>query len=64
MKTLSLRSNCWQTSREMERAQSRVLLQVLVKEAESRIMEGLRNFIKVDNHCALSGPLERRSKVF
>ena len=54
--------NCWQTSRKMEMGQSGVLLQVFVKEAE---MDGLRNFIEVDNHSALDvGHLKEGTRSF
>ena len=38
---LSMRSNCWRTSRKMEIAQSRVLQQAFVKEAEKALWRTL-----------------------
>ena len=49
---------------EMEIVQSRVVTDTCER-SRRRIMEGLRNFIKVDNHCALEvGHLGERYKVF
>ena len=49
VKSWSMHSICWRTSRKMVIAQSRVLCEI----SRKGIMEGLRNVIKVGNYCAM-----------
>ena len=65
VKTGSVRSSCWRSSRKMGYSPIQSIATGLCERSRKGIMESLRNFITVDNHCALDvGHLSEGTRLF
>ena len=62
VKTRSMRSSCWRTSRKMVTVRFKTLITGLKEQCWERLTNGLRRFIASDNYSAAEVGLLRRGQ--